>query len=96
MNKRKPIDVKGLNRFWKKAEAWISTNIQALFDNDDELEARLGKLEVEIQELNNTVIPYDAQIVAEDEYTEDDVLSVITPETDDEEETEDYWESVEE
>lgn len=81
MDKRKPIDKQGLGRFWKNAEAWITANLQALFDNDDELSQSLSQLQDDVDAIKaggGAGVPeYPTYVDAEDEYTEDEVMSVI-------------------
>lgn len=93
MSKKKVLYFENLKRFWNKTEAWIETNIQALFDNDEELNTAIDELKKEVLEINNTIIAGDAEDIAEDEYTDDDILSVITPEVDDDEDTDFLGES---
>lgn len=81
MDKRKPIDKRGLGRFWKNAEAWITANLKALFDNDDELSRSLSQLQDDVDAIKNggsaSTPEYPEYVDVEDEYTEDEVMNVI-------------------
>lgn len=72
MGNKKPINLSGLHRFWEKIEAWILANLQALFDNDDELDAK-------ITDLRNIVLHQKStDYVIEDEYSEEEVINIIS------------------
>lgn len=72
MGDNKPINLSGLHRFLGKIEAWILANLQALFDNDDELDAK-------ITDLRNIVLHQKStDYVIEDEYSEEEVINIIS------------------
>ncbi len=66
MDKRKPIDKLSLGRFWKNAEAWILANLQALFENDEEIVQSIDQIKEDV----NSIKEADGEYV-ESEPTDD-------------------------
>lgn len=51
---KKAVNYLNLKSFWGKAEAWITTNFKALFENDEELEWKINNLTTRVEQLEGS------------------------------------------
>ena len=53
MANNKFIHLGNLRSFWRKAEAWITANFQALFDQGEQFESDINDLEERVSSLED-------------------------------------------
>lgn len=87
MANKKLLHFDNLQSFWAKAEAWITANLKALYDQGEKFEENLELLNDEIQKNKGNLTIEASHELMDDEYTEEDVLAVITPDTFDDEDS---------